>query len=250
MRASLRASFRGLTNLDAQAWRTLAVSFLLFGGVGIVFVFGAAALGLKGGAGVERWLGAGLHGPAAPVAAVAGFCLLAFLGVPQILLIAAAVVAFGPWAGSAYSWLGTLISSLVGFALGRRFGARLLRDHAGEGVNAFIDLVGRNGFWASLVVRLVPSAPFIVINMAAGVTSMGWAPFTLGTALGIVPKIALTAFAGHAVVRGVSGGGGPAHWAGLLLACGAWLGCGLFAREWIKRRERTAARDEGPPPPA
>ncbi len=235
---SLRALLRALTNLDARAWRTLAVSFLLFGGVGVVFVFGAAALGLRGGGGVERWLGAGLHGPAAPLAAVAGFCLLAFLGAPQILLIAAAVVAFGPWAGAAYSWLGTEISSLIGFGLGRRFGARVLRDYGGAGVNAFVDMVGRNGFWASLVVRLVPSAPFIVINMAAGVTPMGWGAFALGTGLGIVPKIALTAFAGQAVVRGVTGGGGPAHWAGLALAAAAWLGCGLWARAWIKRRER------------
>ena len=240
----LRALLRALTEMDARAWRTLAVSFLLFGGVGLVFVFGAAALGLKGGAGLERWLGAGVHGPGAPLAAVAGFCLLAFLGAPQILLIAAAVVAFGPWAGAAYSWLGTEISSLVGFALGRRFGARLLRDYGGAGVNAFVDLVGRNGFWASLVVRLVPSAPFIVINMAAGVTPMGWAPFALGTGLGVVPKIALTAFAGQAVVRGVNGGAGLAHGAGLALAGAAWLGCGLAARAWIKRRERATTRDD------
>ena len=33
-------------------------------------------------------------------------------------------------------------------------------------------MVGRNGFLASLIVRLVPSAPFIVVNMAAGVTPM------------------------------------------------------------------------------
>ena len=241
----MRALLRALTNLDARAWRTLAVSFVLFGGVGLVFVFGAAALGLKGGAGVERWLGAGLHGPEAPLAAVAGFCLLAFLGAPQILLIAAAVVAFGPWAGAAYSWLGTEVSSLIGFALGRRFGARVLRDYAGAGVNAFVGLVGRHGFWASLVVRLVPSAPFIVINMAAGATPMGWGAFAVGTALGIAPKIALTAFAGQAVVRSVAGGGGAAHggvasWAGLALAAGAWLACGLWARAWLKRREGEA----------
>ena len=173
-----------------------------------------------------------------------GFTALAFLGVPQFVLVAAAVVAFGPWAGAAYSWLGTEVSSLVGFALGRRFGARVLRDYAGAGVNAFVDRVGRNGFWASLVVRLAPSAPFIVVNMAAGVTPMSWGAFAVGTGIGIVPKIALTAFAGQAVVRGVNGGGSAAHWAALALAAAAWLACGLAARAWIKRRERapSAAR--------
>ena len=249
----MRALLRALTNLDARAWRTLAVTFLLFGGVGVVFVFGAGALGLKGGDALERWLGAGLSGPEAPLAAVAGFCVLAFLGAPQILLIAAAVVAFGPWPGFAYSWVGTLASSLIGFGLGRRFGARVVRDYAGRGVNAFMDMVGRHGFWASLMVRLVPSAPFIVVNMAAGATPMSWTGYALGTALGITPKIALTAFAGQAVVRGLSGGG-PGRWVSLSVAAAVWVGSGLLARAWIRRREAAVAgpaatNRAGPPAP-
>ena len=41
----MRRFFRFLTNLDAQAWRAVAVSFVLFGGVGTVFLFGADRLG-------------------------------------------------------------------------------------------------------------------------------------------------------------------------------------------------------------
>ncbi len=63
-----------------------------------------------------------MHGPWALPAAVGGFAVMAFLGVPQFVLIAAAVVAFGPWTGFAYSWIGTLVSALVGFALGRQLG--------------------------------------------------------------------------------------------------------------------------------
>ena len=76
---------------------------------------------------------------------------MAFLGVPQFVLIAAAVVAFGPWTGFAYSWIGTLVSSLVGFWLGRAYGARILRDFAGESVNKFMRMIGKNGFMASLI---------------------------------------------------------------------------------------------------
>jgi uncharacterized membrane protein YdjX (TVP38/TMEM64 family) len=232
----MRRFLQIFTNLDAKAWRTILVSFLLFGGVGLVFVIGAPLLGLNGAAAVERWMGAGAHGPWAPVLAVGGFTALAFLGAPQFVLIAAAVVAFGPWIGFGYSWVGTMVSSLVGFFLGRRFGARLLRDYAGKGVNQFIDMVGRNGFLASMIVRQVPSAPFIVVNMAAGVTPMSVWAFAGGTALGILPKIALTAFAGHAVVGALSGKG-AGHWVTLALAAALWIGAGLLGREWIKRRE-------------
>ncbi len=111
-----------LSDMDAQAWRMLAVSFVLFGGVGVVFLFGAQAMGVDSERTLEGWLSSA-QGPFALPMAVAAFALLAFIGVPQIVLIAAAVVAFGPLHGAAYSWIGTLVSSLVGFYLGRTAGS-------------------------------------------------------------------------------------------------------------------------------
>ena len=226
------------TNMDRRAWRTVAVSFVLFGGVGVVFLFGAQLLGLNGEVAVEHWLGAA-HGPWALPVAVGAFAVLAFVGVPQFVLIAAAVVAFGPWTGFAYSWIGTLVSSLVGFWLGRAFGGRMLKDLAGDGVAKFMKLIGKNGFLASLIVRLVPSAPFIVVNMAAGVTPMRLRDFAAGTAVGIIPKIALTAFAGNSIVQALKGGG-QRHIVMLVIAVVVWIVCGLVARNWLKKREEAA----------
>ena len=233
-----------VTNMDARAWRAAAVSFLLFGGVGVVFLFGAEVLGFNGEATVEHWLGLAAHGPWALPTAVAAFALLAFVGVPQFVLIAAAVVAFGGWAGFAYSWIGTMVSALVGFYLGRLAGARTLDAFASEGVRQFMALVGRNGFWASLIVRLVPSAPFIVVNMAAGVTPMKAWHFVAGTALGIVPKIAVTAFAGNSIVQAMRGEGGG-HWLMLGAIVAIWVIIGWYARKWLKSREAAAVQSEG-----
>jgi uncharacterized membrane protein YdjX (TVP38/TMEM64 family) len=234
----LRRLIDFFTNMDARAWRTVAVSFVLFGGVGVVFLFGAQLLGLNGEVTVEQWLSAA-HGPWALPVAVGAFAALAFIGVPQFVLIAAAVVAFGPWTGFAYSWIGTLVSSLVGFWLGRTFGGRLLQDLAGDGVAKFMKLIGKNGFLASLIVRLVPSAPFIVVNMAAGVTPMKLRDFAAGTAIGIIPKIALTAFAGNSIVQALKGGG-QRHIVMLVVAVVVWIVAGLVARAWLKKREAAA----------
>lgn len=234
----MRRLFQVLSNMDAQAWRTLLISFLLFGGVGLVFVFGAPMLGLNGEATVQAWMRA-VPGPWSLPVAVLAFAVLAFVGVPQFMLIAAAVVAFGPMAGFAYSWVGTMVSSLVGFYLGRTAGARTLERFSGAGVRRFTELVGRNGFFASFIVRLVPSAPFIVVNMAAGVTPMRVADFALGTALGIVPKIVLTAFAGNSIERLMKGDvGKDALWLAAIAA--AWVAIGLVARAWLKSREASA----------
>jgi uncharacterized membrane protein YdjX (TVP38/TMEM64 family) len=232
----MRRFFSFVLNMDARAWRTVAVSFLLFGGVGLLFLGATALLGFNGEATVERWLGFAAHSPYALVIAVAAFAALAFAGVPQIVLIAAAVVAFGPTLGSAYSWVGAMVSAGVGFGLGRAVGAPVLRRFGGRGVQSFSEMVGRNGFLASLIVRLVPSAPFLAVNMAAGVTPMRLWAFALGTGIGIVPKILLVAMAGQSVVQARQG----RLWMNLgflVLALAIWIGAGLMARRWIKRRE-------------
>lgn len=235
----MRQLLRFLTNMDAKAWRALAISFVLFGGVGVVFLFGAQVLGFEGEATVERWLGLASDGPWALPVAVAAFAILAFVGVPQFVLIAAAMVAFGAWQGFAYSWIGTMVSAVVGFGIGRLAGGRTLEAFSGESVRRFMDLVGRNGFLASLIVRLVPSAPFIVVNMAAGVTPMRLRDFVAGTGLGIVPKIALTTFAGASFVRVMRGQGGE-HLALLAGIALIWVAMGWYARKWLKAREAAA----------
>jgi uncharacterized membrane protein YdjX (TVP38/TMEM64 family) len=139
-----------------------------------------------------------------------------------------------------------MVSSLIGFYIGRAAGARTLETFSGEGLRQFMELVGRNGFLASLIVRLVPSAPFIVVNMAAGVTPMRRRDFAAGTALGIVPKIALTAFAGNSIVQVMKGEGGSRHIALLAGVVVLWLVIGWYARKWLKAREAAVA-DTGEP---
>jgi uncharacterized membrane protein YdjX (TVP38/TMEM64 family) len=216
-----------------RSWRAAALAFVLFGGVGLVFLFGAGVLGVSGPAAAGRWLAAA-QGPWALPAAVICFATLAFLGVPQFVLIAAAVAAFGPGPGLAYSWVGTMVSALIGFGLGRLWGARLLPPAGSGAAGRFVALVARNGFLASLVIRLVPFAPFVVVNMAAGVTAIRLLDFTVGTGIGILPKIVLTALAGQSIARAATGGGWGLAMALLVVAGLVWLGASFAARRWLK----------------
>jgi uncharacterized membrane protein YdjX (TVP38/TMEM64 family) len=192
---------RYLTNLDARAVRAVLVSAVLFFAVALVFVMGrTTAIFDEDDAPIFQWLQANAHSPWGLPATILVFTLASFLGAPQFGLIAVAVVAFGPTRGAIYAWISTMVSSAIHFQLGRAAGAGALRRYGGEAVNRISKLVGRNGFWSSLVVRIVPSAPPIVVNMAAGVSHMAFASYLAGTALGIIPKIALVAFFGGSVV--------------------------------------------------
>jgi uncharacterized membrane protein YdjX (TVP38/TMEM64 family) len=96
--------------------------------------------------------------------------------------------------------------------------------------------VGRNGFLAALTVRIVPSAPFIVVNMAAGVSHMRFLAFAAGTGAGIIPKTALVAFAGQGLIEFLRHGDFTTA-AVLGLAALGWLAAMLWARRALRSPE-------------
>lgn len=231
-----------LLAMDARAWRAVAVTLALFAGVAGVFLLGKAALGLHTEARLEAWLGGLADTPWGLPATIAVFTAAAFLGAPQFLLIAACVVAFGPWLGFVYAWVATVVSAAVTFAIGRAMGARTLERFRGGRLNRLSRFVGRNAFVGSFVIRNVPSAPFIVVNMAFGVSDARFASFLAGCALGVLPKTALVAFFGGSFMTAVAGDG---VWTSAILAgVGlAWLGLMLGARAWLQRRAKAAEED-------
>ncbi len=220
-----------LNAMDARAVRAVSVSLALFALVIAVFLVGRFAFGIEPGD-VQVWLSQAASQWYALPLTILAFTAFSYIGAPQFALIAAAVLAFGPVAGFAYSWLGTMVSAAANFWTGRVLGADVIRRYGGETVNRVSAFVGRNGFWASAIIRNVPSAPFIVINMAAGVSRMGFLIFMAGTGLGIIPKIALVAFAGSSVIALLTGSG---LWVAAILALTAfgWLMAMLMARRWL-----------------
>ena len=119
---------------------------------------------------------------------VAGFAL-----VPVTLLMALTTAVFGPLAGAALSFAGAMSSAAAGYAVGRSFGRDFLRRVAGRRIDDLSRRLVRRGFLAMLVIRLLPIAPYMIVNVAAGVSPLGWRDYLLGTALGLLPGVVLTA---------------------------------------------------------
>jgi len=175
----------------------------------------------------------------APGAAIVAYVLFASLGVPQIVLITAVVAAFGPWWGLLYAWGGKMLACSVGFAVGRRFGADILARHASPRVASVMQHLARQGFWASALIRLVPTIPSVLINIAAGATPMRFRDFIAGTAIGSVPKMALLAFGGQAAMNAARENS-PLSWALLAGVVLLYLVLGYVGRRWWKQSEPQA----------
>lgn len=246
---------RFLTSMDARAATSLVVSVVLLVFVFLMFFFGQRWLHLDDEGELTRVLFEASQSPWAVPIVVSVFVILALTGFPQILLITATVLAFGGRDGAFYSWLATMISATVTFGLGHWFGGRFVTRFGGERAQATVDFIGRHGILASALIRVVPSAPFIVVNAAAGAAHIPLWKYWAGTSVGIVPKILLVVALGSLAPdhRTFSEGVGgildffvsrrPQDLALLLAIVGGWLGFLLLVRSIYHGMRRRDARN-------
>jgi uncharacterized membrane protein YdjX (TVP38/TMEM64 family) len=184
---------RFLTSMDAKAATSLGVSVALMLVVLALFFFGGRYIHVDDEGRLAAWLAEFSRSPMAVPAVMAVFIVLALTGFPQWFLIAGTILAFGARDGALYSWLATMMSATVTFALGRFMGGAVVERFGGARTRATIDFIGRHGILASGLIRVVPSGPFILVNAAAGAARVPLWKYLAGTSVGIVPKILIVA---------------------------------------------------------
>ncbi len=189
----LRRLGRFLTSMDAKAITSLAVSLFLLAFVILMLAYGQQWLNLEQDGELSRLLMKASESRWAVLGVISIFAFLALTGFPQIGLITMTVIVFGPKNGAIYSWIATMASATLTFALGHFLGGRWVNRIGSGRVQRTIDFIGNHGVLASGLVRVVPSAPFIVVNAAAGAAHIPLWKFWTGTGVGIIPKIALIA---------------------------------------------------------
>lgn len=132
----------------------------------------------------------------APLFAVAAFVIGGLLVFPVVILIAATAAALGPWVGFLSAGAGVLLSALTLFGVGRFLGHKRLQRLLGPRAARVQSRVIGKGVVAVAMIRMVPIAPFTIVNLVAGASKLGLRDFMLGTALGMVPGIAVMAALG------------------------------------------------------
>ncbi|ALA59007.1 VTT domain-containing protein [Nitrospira moscoviensis] len=129
------------------------------------------------------------RGPAAPFVTLAAFLVGGVLVVPVLLLIAVTILAFGPWWGFLYALLGMTASALLTFGLGRVVGRGLVDRLAGVRLERINRLLKSKGLLAVITLRVIPVAPFSIINAVAGASHITTKDFLVGTVIGELPGL-------------------------------------------------------------
>lgn len=224
-----------VNNMDARAWRALAVTLGLFVVAAAMLAIGRLFYAAEIEAFIDTWLGGAERAHWGLPATILIFTLTAYVGAPQFVLITACVVAFGPEVGFWYAWAATIVSGAATYFTGRLSSAETRKRFGGATGGRFTRFMGQNAFWASLVVRFVPTAPFVVVNMAFGAARANFWAFLLGLAVGTLPKTAIIAFAGDVIFDWIQGKLGAATLAGVAAIALWFLGVFLF-RRWVARQ--------------
>jgi phospholipase D1/2 len=170
-----------------------------------------------------------------PFMVIGAYTLATLTMFPRPLITLAAVVAFGPLVGFVYAMAGILSAALLTYSAGRVLSRDTIRRLAGRRLNRLSRELRRRGLLSVIAVRLVPVAPFIVVNMVAGAARIRVSHYSLGTAIGMLPgTLAATVFGDqlHSFLRDP---GSLNYWlVGLLVAVVLLV---FFAlRRWLRRR--------------
>jgi phosphatidylserine/phosphatidylglycerophosphate/cardiolipin synthase-like enzyme/uncharacterized membrane protein YdjX (TVP38/TMEM64 family) len=171
---------------------------------------------------------------AAPLWMLGIYVTASLIAMPITVLIVATVMVFGPLLGLVYALSGSLLGATVSFGLGKLIGRRGVRRIAGSHINKLSRRLGKRGLLAVFVARILPIAPFTIVNLVAGVSHIRLRDYILGTVLGMLPgMLAITLFSDRlaATLRDPS----PATLAILAVAVAVIVGGALLLRALLRR---------------
>ena len=129
------------------------------------------------------------NSPLAFLWVVAGYTVGSLILAPITLLIIATAATFEPLMGFVYALCGSCVSAVVTYGLGRWVGRETVYRFTGSVLGRVQRQISRHGFLSMLFARIVPLAPFAVVNMIAGACQIRLRDFLLATALGMSPGI-------------------------------------------------------------
>jgi phospholipase D1/2 len=172
--------------------------------------------------------------PAAPLIVLAVFVLGGLVAFPVLLLIAATAAAFGPWLGFALAGAGAIASAAVTYGVGAAIGRRMIENVAGPRVHRVRRSIVRHSVLAVTSIRLVPIAPFTLVNLVAGASRIPFVDYLLGTILGMAPGLLVMSALGYQIWS-IFAEPTPTNVLLFLLAVLAWLVVSIGAQALVLR---------------
>lgn len=125
----------------------------------------------------------------APVTYIVLYTVGTILILPSTPLNLSGGAIFGAWLGTLWTTIAAVIAAVVAFAFTRTVGRDVVaRKFAGRW-EAMDAEMRQGGLFYMFAIRLLPIIPYGLVNFAAGLTSIRFRDYFVGTLLGTVPGV-------------------------------------------------------------
>ena len=180
--------------------------------------------------------------PLSPLLVPLAYVVLGMVSFPVTLMIMATIIVFGPWWGSLYAATGTALSAVTVFLLGHVLGQNIVSRISGSLINRINHRLSKSGLVAVITFRIIPVAPFSLINLVAGVSAISLRDFIIGTLIGIIPGILAIALVADKLSESLRQPDMSSFT--VLFAVVAVVGAGLVAlRKWLQHKKKQMIPD-------
>ena len=117
---------------------------------------------------------------------------------PLIVIAFANAAAFGLWKGFFYTWLGSVLGTILVFHFIRKFGRSRLEHiiHRYPKFQHGLDWIERHGFGPVFILLCFPFSPSILINIVGALSRMNYFQFVLAALFGKCVMIFTLSFIG------------------------------------------------------
>jgi uncharacterized membrane protein YdjX (TVP38/TMEM64 family) len=183
---------------------------------------------------MATYLTAALQGPWGPLLLAAGFVVGSLIAIPVTLLILVTALVYGPTLGALYALIGSVLAASATYGLGYYLGRPAVERLSGGSIHRLSERLARRGILTVVAVRVVPVAPFTVINLFAGASHISMRDFLIGTCIGLIPGVAAMSVFAEGIM-GLLRGADLKHFLVVALALVFIVGLTLLARHLFSR---------------
>lgn len=136
---------------------------------------------------IQNWLSTlGIWGPVIYILIYTAFTLLIL---PSTALNLMGGALFGAWLGTFWTTIAAILAAVVAFLFTRNFNQTRIIHRLNNHLSSLDKELQQGGLFYIAAIRLLPILPYGLVNYAAGLTSIKFRDYFLGTLIGTLPGV-------------------------------------------------------------
>lgn len=128
-------------------------------------------------------------GVLAPIIYIVLYTVATCLILPSTPLNLSGGAIFGIWWGTLWTTVAALLAAIASFGFTRTIGRELVSQKLAGRWDAVDAEIRQGGLFYMFAIRLLPIIPYGIVNFAAGLTSIKFKDYLIGTLLGTLPGV-------------------------------------------------------------